>query len=70
MSEKIVVMKISGMHCDGCASSIKEVLAKSEGVIEASISFEKKQATVKFDDAKVSHEKLKKIIKDTGFVVV
>lgn len=52
------------MHCDGYAS-INEVLAKLEGVIEASISFEKKQATVKFDDAKVM--KKLKIIKDIGF---
>ena len=69
MSEKMLVMKINGMHCEGCTSSIKEALASLDGVTKVSISLEKKKATINFDDEKVSQEKLKKTITERGFNV-
>lgn len=51
--------KIDGMTCPmGCAATIEKKLAGMEGVENAKVDFEKKTATVKFDPAKQTAEKL------------
>ncbi len=51
--------EIEGMTCEiGCAKTIQKELAGLEGVQDATIDFEKKTATVKFDAAKQTPEKL------------
>lgn len=65
----MIIMKIKDMHCDGCAGNIKTALESLDGVTEVSVSFEDKKATVKFNDEKISQEKLKKVIAETGYTV-
>ncbi len=62
--------KIEGMHCTGCASRLQRVLAQKEGIESTSVNFEHKNASVKFDEQKISEEELKQAIRETGFVVV
>jgi len=51
--------KIDGMTCpQGCAATIESKLAGLEGVQDAKVDFEKKEATVSFDPAKQTPEKL------------
>ncbi|MCW4468205.1 cation transporter [Flavobacterium sp. MFBS3-15] len=51
--------KIDGMTCPtGCAAMIEKKLAGLDGVGEAKVDFEKKTATVSFDAAKQTPEKL------------
>jgi mercuric ion binding protein len=51
--------KIDGMTCPmGCAATIEKKLAGLEGVESAKVDFEKKTATVSFDAAKQTPEKL------------
>lgn len=51
--------KIEGMSCAVmCAAKIEKELAAMDGVQKAKVDFEKKTATVEFDDAKQSAEKL------------
>jgi mercuric ion binding protein len=51
--------KIEGMTCAmGCAKTIESKLAGLDGVTKASVDFEKKTATVEYDTAKQSPEKL------------
>lgn len=51
--------KIDGMTCAvGCAATIESKLAGLEGVQEAKVDFEKKEATISFDPAKQTPEKL------------
>lgn len=50
--------KIDGMTCAvGCAATIEKKLAKMDGVQEAKVNFETKEATVSFDPAKQTPEK-------------
>jgi len=50
---------IEGMTCAiGCAKTIESKLAGMEGVTKASVDFEKKAATVEYDAAKQSPEKI------------
>ena len=65
-----VTIRVEGMHCGGCASSIEKKLKATEGVEEVRVSFEKKEAWVKYNDQKTSVAKLHEVIKSTGFKVV
>lgn len=67
---KTVTIRVEGMHCGGCASSVTKALKATEGVEDAQVSFEKGEAIVKFDDQKVTVEKLREVINNTGFKAV
>jgi len=59
---KIAVVKISGMTCEGCAMNLQRALISVEGVNEVKVDLAKKRATIKYNDAKVSQNKLMKYI--------
>ncbi len=63
-------IRIEGMHCGNCAASIKKKLMATEGVQDVEVSFEKKEAVIKFDDQKLTVAKLREIINSTGFKAV
>ena len=51
--------EIEGMTCAmGCAKTIESKLAKMDGVSKATVDFENKTATVEFDSAKQTPEKI------------
>ena len=51
--------KIDGMTCAmGCAKTIEKKLAGMDGVQKATVDFDKKEATVEFDGAVLTPEKL------------
>jgi len=58
---------IEGMTCAiGCAKTIEKELAETEGVQKASVDFDKKTATVEFDNSKQTPETLTKIVEATA----
>lgn len=69
-ASKTVTIRIEGMHCGGCASSVTKALKATEGVEDAQVSFEKGEAVVKYDDQKVTVAKLREVINNTGFKAV
>lgn len=66
-STTTVTIKIEGMHCGNCASSVEKKLKATEGVEDAKVSFEKKEAWIKYDDRKTSEAKLREAINSSGF---
>lgn len=62
-----VTIRVEGMHCGGCASSLEKKLKATEGVEDVRVSFEKKEAWIKFDDQKTTVAKLREVINSTGF---
>jgi copper chaperone CopZ len=59
--------KIDGMTCAiGCARTIETKLSKMDGVQKATVDFDKKQATVEYDGAVLTPEKLTKAVESTG----
>ena len=64
---KEIKLKIEGMHCAGCSTRLERVLNNLEGVEEAKVSLEEKQATIKFDETKANIENIKEAISDAGF---
>jgi copper chaperone len=67
---KTVTIRVEGMHCGGCSSSVTKALKATPGVEDAQVSFEKGEAIVKYDDQKVTVEKLRDVINNTGFKAI
>jgi copper chaperone CopZ len=63
-------LRVNGMTCDGCSSSVEQALKKVEGVVEVEATYGcKGTVRVKYDDQKVGLAKIKQAINDTGFKV-
>jgi len=65
---KKIILKISGMHCASCAATIEKSLNKIEG-IKASVNFSLTKASIEYDPEKIGIDKIKSIIKETGYEV-
>jgi copper chaperone CopZ len=69
-ASKTVTIKVEGMHCGGCSSSLEKKLKATEGVEQVTVSYEKGEAQIKYDDQKTSEAKLREAINSTGFKAV
>jgi Cu+-exporting ATPase len=70
MKEKEVVLQILGMHCTACATGIELGLKRLDGVLEAGVNFATKEAVVKYDEDKVTVDKIKAAVKRGGYEAV
>jgi copper chaperone CopZ len=66
---KTLVITIDGMHCDGCAETIKALLAVEAGVKVSTVSFKEGRARVLYDPAIVDEKKLVAAIEMGGYKV-
>ncbi len=66
-AERTVTLTVENMYCSACPASVKTSLTRVAGVVNASVSYEAKQATVMFDDAKTSVEALVKATTNAGY---
>ncbi len=57
------------MHCASCSASVEKALSKTPGVFLASVNLPLEEASIEFEDSKVSPDKLRQVILDTGFQV-
>ena len=64
---KTVTIKVEGMKCAKCSSSVSKALKATEGVQDAQVSSEKGEAVIKYDDQKLTETKLREVINSTGF---
>jgi periplasmic mercuric ion binding protein len=62
-----VTLAVSKMTCAACPITVKTALSRVPGVTSVSVSFEKKQATVAFDDAKTTVAALTRATTDAGY---
>jgi copper chaperone CopZ len=49
-----VTLHVEGMTCAGCTIATRKVLARLPGVTRAEVSYERKEAVVTYDPAKVT----------------
>ena len=67
MSEnKRIILKITGMHCNGCALSVTRALKKVDGVLNAEVHLPSSTAVVETSDA-VTLESLTQAVKKAGY---
>ena len=64
---KTVSLSVPTMDCPVCPITVKQALTKVPGVTRADVSFEKRQATVTFDDAKTNIEALTHATRNAGY---
>ena len=62
-----VTLSVPGMYCAVCPITVKKALKKVTGVNKVEASFESKEATVTFDDAKTNVDALRKATTDAGY---
>ena len=60
-------LKISGMTCGGCSSSVKKVLEAESAVQSADVSHDKGEAEVIYDANNISRDRFEEIIENAGF---
>lgn len=59
-----VRLRIEGMTCGGCAVSTRILLQRVDGVKSAEVDYEKRLAVVRYDDGRVSPERLIAVLKE------
>ena len=67
--DKLLVIKIDGMHCHKCELAIQKSLAAQPGVHEVEVDFPSKQASVLFDPNSITIKKLTKAVETAGYKV-
>ena len=66
---KTATFTIEGMHCDGCASTIKALLDRQPGVQMAMVSFADRQARILYDPNAIDENRLAAAIEKPGLRV-
>lgn len=64
---KTVHLKITGMDCAMCTDVLHKRLSQTNGIIKEGISYSDGSAIITYDPAKITIEKIIKIIKDAGY---
>jgi mercuric ion binding protein len=64
---RTVTLSVPTMDCPVCPITVKKALTKLPGVSQADVNFDKREATVTFDDTKTTAEALTKATRDAGY---
>ena len=67
---KSVTLKIEGMHCNGCANTIRALVEREPGVQMATVSFDAGEARILYDAQTVAEDRLIAVVQTPGFRVV
>lgn len=62
-----VTLSVPGMTCATCPITVKKALSKVDGVIQTKASFETREATVTFEDAKTNAQALIQATTNAGY---
>ncbi|MCX9025791.1 MAG: heavy metal translocating P-type ATPase [Candidatus Methanoperedens sp.] len=66
---KKISLKITGMTCASCAQNIETALKKTTGVKDASVNFSFEKASVEYDAAMVTPQRLENAVTSLGYGV-
>lgn len=62
-------LKIGGMACSFCASSITRALTRMDGVLQASVSLAHEEALVEYDPSRVSEGQIRQTLLELGYTI-
>jgi copper chaperone CopZ len=66
-NSKTIQLKITGMDCAMCTNAIHNRLSQTNGIIKDGISYENGSALITYDPAKITVEKIIKVVEETGY---
>jgi copper chaperone len=58
---------VEGLTCDGCARSVTRAVSALPGVESVAVDLAGRRATVRYDVARVSLDRVREAIRDAGF---
>ena len=64
---KKVLLKIGGMTCSACSSGLEKYLNKQDGIKQASVNLVMNNASIEYDDSKLSINDIEKFVDKAGF---
>ena len=64
---KSLELKIEGMQCDGCASTIQSILSREPGIKSANVSFPNRAVSVFYDPRDTDSARIRAAIEKAGF---
>jgi Cu+-exporting ATPase len=59
--------RVTGMTCASCAAHVQKAVAKLTGVERADVNIATEKLSVRFDEAQVDFQKLRKAVEDAGY---
>jgi copper chaperone len=65
MTQETII--VEGMSCMHCQLRVKKAVEAVEGVQKADVNLQTKQVTIDFEEGKVNLEKVKAVIRETGY---
>lgn len=65
-----IEVNIKGMTCEACEAEVNHEVHKLPGIIESAVSYEKRNATIKFDISKTTIKDILAAISATGYKVI
>ncbi|MBI5401240.1 copper-translocating P-type ATPase [Candidatus Wolfebacteria bacterium] len=67
MNQNKKTFSIKGMHCASCVIALERSLKKVDGVLQATVNLATEKATVTYDPAKVTDDKLSSAVSNVGY---
>lgn len=67
--DRLLLIKIEGMHCHKCEQAIRKALAANPGVHEVEVDFMSRQASVLYDPGAVGVKQLTQSVTSAGYQV-
>lgn len=64
---KTITLSVPTMNCSACPITVKKALSKVPSVTKADVNFDRREATVTFDDVKTSLDALTKATEEAGY---
>jgi copper chaperone CopZ len=68
-NDKLLLIRVEGMHCHKCEAAIRKAIAANPGVHEVEVDFPSGQASVLFDPSAVSIKALTGAVASLGYNV-
>lgn len=65
---KKVLLKIDGMTCSACSSGLEKYLNKQDGIKEATVNLIMNNASIEYDESKLTLDQVEKFVEKAGFV--
>lgn len=66
-ASRTVTLDVQNMTCAVCPITVKKALERVAGVQHVAVDYDSKTATVQFDDATITADKLTEATKDAGY---
>jgi mercuric ion binding protein len=62
-----VTLSVPGMTCPACPITVKKAISRVDGVSKVDVVFDRREATVTFDDSKTNAQQLTRATTDAGY---